>query len=361
MQPLRVALLGYGLAGRVFHAPLIAATPGLELAVVVTADPARREQVARDHPGTRLAERPAQVWSAAGDLDVAVVATPNASHAPLAEAALDAGLDVVVDKPLAPDPTSAAALVARAAAAQRLLTVFHNRRWDGDLLTVRRLLADGALGEVSRFESRFERWRPEPKAGSWRERSSAAEGGGLLLDLGSHLVDQALFLFGPVDSVYAELARRRPGVSAEDDAFLTLHHVDGVVSHLWVSAVAGQVGPRFRVLGDQGSYVKWGLDIQEEQLGSGTRPDDPAYGIEPAQRWGRLGTDAAGQPVATERGDYPAFYRELVDAVRRGGPVPVQPQEAVAGLLVLEAARTSAAERRVVSWPGGWPSPGDTT
>lgn len=349
--PLRVALLGYGLAGRVFHAPLLTTTPGLRLTTVVTADAARRAQAVGDHPGVRIVESADAVWAAADDHDLVVVATPNDAHVTLAAAALEAGLHVVVDKPLAVDAADAARLSERAAAVGRVLTVFHNRRWDGDVLTLRRLLAAAALGEVRRFESRFERWRPEP--GSWRERSSPAEGGGLLLDLGSHLVDQALWLFGPAASVYAEVETRRAGVLADDDVFVAIRHVGGVISHLWMSAVAAALGPRLRVLGSERSYVKYGLDVQEAQLRSGLAPDDPEYGAEPPDAFGVLGVDEQMEAVPTERGDYGAFYAGVVTAVRDGAPPPVDPADAVATLQVLDAARRAASERSVVQLAAG--------
>jgi predicted dehydrogenase len=343
MAELRVALLGYGLAGAVFHGPLIASVPGLRLAAVVTANPERAARAGRDHPGVAVLDAPERVWERAGELDLAVVATPNRTHAPLALAALEAGLPVVVDKPMAVGAAEGQELVDRARARGLLLTVFQNRRWDGDLLTVRRLLADGALGRVQRFESRFERWRPVPKPG-WRESGAPEEAGGLLNDLGSHLVDQALHLFGPATLAYGELDRRRPGVRVDDDAFVALTHASGVRSHLWMSAVAAQLGPRLRVLGERAAYVKHGLDGQEDALRAGERPDRPGWGEEPPERWGRLGTEEQAGPVRTEPGAYQRFYEGLAAALRGEGPPPVDPADAVAALRVLDAARRSAGE-----------------
>ena len=202
----RVGLIGYGLAGAVFHAPLISATPGLSLTAIVTANEARRAQAARDHPQARLLPDADSLWRSASELDLVVVASPNRTHAPLALAAVGAGLAVVVDKPLAATTGDARRLIDAARDRGTLLTVFQNRRWDGDFLTLRRLLAEGSLGAVMRFESRFERWRPTVKAG-WRMLGAPEDAGGLLFDLGSHLIDQALVLFGPVTHVYAELDR----------------------------------------------------------------------------------------------------------------------------------------------------------
>jgi predicted dehydrogenase len=334
----RVAVLGYGLAGRFFHAPFIAATPGLELAAVVTGDEERRAQALADHPGVAVFDTAEEVWARAAELDLVAVATPNRVHVPLALAALEAGLAVVVDKPLATTADEGRRLVEAAREHGLMLTVFQNRRWDGDFLTVKRLLADDALGKVHRFESRFERWRPE-LSGTWRER--AEEAGGLLFDLGSHLVDQALQLFGSVDSVHAEVDVRRPGAEVDDDVFLALEHASGVRSHLWMSALAGQLGPRFRVLGDRAAFVKHGLDVQEEALRAGRKPDEPGWGEEPRESWGRLGVEGDLREVQTEPGNYRAFY-EGVAASLGGGPPPVDPADAVTVLELLEEARAAS-------------------
>jgi predicted dehydrogenase len=341
-----VAIVGYGVAGEVFHAPLISTAPGLRLAAVVTGDAGRAERAAARY-GASVVPRATDLWQLPG-LGLVVIAAPNAGHVPLARAAMDAGLPVVVDKPLAVTAADARGLAEYAARAGVLLSVFHNRRWDGDVLTVRRLLAEGRLREVSRFESRFERWRPTPKAG-WRESGGPAEGGGLLLDLGSHLVDQAILLFGPVAAVYAEADRRRPGVAVEDDVLLSLRHRSGVRSQLWMSAVAAIGGPRFRVLSAGGAYVKYGLDGQEEALRSGASPATASWGMEPVRSWGRFGTDTDSEPIPTERGDYPAFYPGIVRALRDGAPPPVDPADAVVVAEVLDAAQRSASSAGVVT------------
>lgn len=344
----RVALIGYGLAGAYFHAPYITAVDGLELAAIVTRDPGRRARAQRDHPQAELLDDPGAVWERAADLDLVVIAAPNRAHVPLAIAAIDADIGVVVDKPFA-NTAEEARTVARAARARGVfLTVSQNRRWDGDFLTVRRLLDEGRLGDVHRFESRFERWRPELRAG-WRESGTPDEGGGLLLDLGSHLVDQALQLFGPARLVYAELDRRRRGAAVDDDAFVAVTHESGVRSHLWMSAVAAQGAARFRVLGSRAAYVKHGLDVQEEQLLAGMRPGAAGFGEEPEERWGLLGAGDELQPEPTRRGDYSRFYERVAAALRGEAPPPVEPEDAVAGLVVLDAARVAASEARTVT------------
>ncbi|MFB9905667.1 Gfo/Idh/MocA family oxidoreductase [Allokutzneria oryzae] len=343
---IRVGLLGYGIAGAVFHAPLIAATPGLSLASVVTADPAKRERLRRDHPATAVLDTADQLF-ASDDHDLVVVATPNRTHVSLAATALERGIPVVVDKPFAPSSAQARELAALAAERGVPLSVFQNRRWDGDFRTVAKLVADGSLGRVLRFESRFDRWVPEPKQG-WRERAGAEEAGGVLFDLGAHLVDQSLHLFGPVRSVYAEVSRQRPGVEVDDDFFVALRHVGGVTSHLWSSSLAAQRGHRFRVLGDRAAYTKHGLDGQEDALKSGLRPGSPSWGREPQNRWGTLGIEGETRTVETEAGAYQDFYRGMVAAIRNGAPVPVSPVDAITALEVIEAARLSAGCGRVV-------------
>ncbi|MFE6779711.1 Gfo/Idh/MocA family oxidoreductase [Streptomyces sp. NPDC057702] len=351
--PLRVGLVGYGLAGSVFHAPLVAATDGLTLRTVVTSRPERQRAAREAHPGARAVGTADDLFADADALDLVVIASPNRTHVPLARTALAAGLSVVVDKPLAATAAEAREVSALADARGLLLSAFQNRRWDNDFRTVARLVREGALGDVQRFESRFERWRPRPKGG-WRESGDPAEIGGLLYDLGSHLVDQALTLFGPVTSVYAESDVRRAGAEADDDTFLALTHATGVRSQLWASATAAQLGPRFRVLGSTAGYVKYGLDPQEAALREGRRPGDgSAWGVEPESAWGRIGAGISpptggGEPVPTERGDYPAYYAAIVHALRSGGPPPVTGAQAAATLAVLEAARRAAAESRPV-------------
>jgi predicted dehydrogenase len=340
-----VGLVGYGLAGSVFHAPLIAATEGLVLDTVVTSSPERRQQARAEFPGVRLAATADELWPRAAELDLVVVASPNRTHVPIATAALEAGLPVVVDKPVAGTAAEARGLAALAEERGLLLSVFQNRRWDNDFLTLRKLLAAGGLGDVWRFESRFERWRPQPKGG-WRESGDPAEIGGLLYDLGSHVVDQALVLFGPAASVYAESDVRRPGAEADDDTFIALTHTSGVRSHLYVSATASQLGPRFRVLGSRAGYVKYGLDPQEAALREGLRPG-PEWGREPESLWGRIGAGESpptggGDPVPTVPGDYPAYYAAIARALCEGGPNPVPALEAAEALDVLEAAARSA-------------------
>lgn len=345
-KPFRVALVGYGLAGRVFHGPLVSGAPGLVVRTVVTGDPDRAAAARADLPGTVVVGRLDDLWARSDEHDLVVVASPSGTHVEVALAALDHRLAVVVDKPLATTAADGRRIVDAARAAGRLLTVFHNRRWDSDQLTLRRLVEAGELDTVFRHESRFERWSPERAAGRWRDELPPERGGGALADLGPHLVDQALELFGPVERVYAEVHARRGGV-ADDEAFLALAHASGVRSHLSLGLVFGAPGPRRRVVGELGSFVVDRLDGQEDALRAGARPGAPGFGVEPPERYGRLVTGDDVRAVPSEPGRWPAFYAGVVDALRGLAPAPVDPADAVAGLAVLDAARMSAARGRV--------------
>jgi predicted dehydrogenase len=349
---LRVGVIGYGLAGAVFHAPLIASTPGMTVAAIATGNPDRQRQARRDHPAAAVYATVEELLGVSPTLDLVVVAAPNRAHVPLGLAALEAGLPVVVDKPLASSSAGAERLISAARNANKLLTVFQNRRWDNDFLTLHRLIATEALGRIVRLESRFERFRPAPKADAWRERSDPEEAGGLLFDLGAHLIDQARVLFGPPISVYAEVDTRRLGAAVDDDTFVALRFAGGQVAHLWMSVIPRTVGPRFRLVGLQGVYEKTHLDPQEEALRTGARPGDDGWGREPRERWGRLFTEIGGMPseslVETVPGSYETYYVLLRDAVRSGGAPPVDPADSLATLRIIEAAQRSAREGTVV-------------
>lgn len=339
---IRTALLGYGHAGSVFHASALNALADFRLDVIVTSDPGRQALAHATHPGARVLDR--AEWAAPGShrgVDLVVVGTPPASHAPLARRALEHGCAVVVDKPFATSSAQAQELIAFAGAQGLLLTTYQNRRWDGEFLTLQKLLASGALGTVRRFESRFERWQPHISK-PWKAQATAAAGGGVLFDLGTHAIDQALALFGPVDGVYGELAAHRPQERADDDVFVALRHSSGVNSHLWLNLNAAQQGPRLRVQGSAAAYVKHAGDVQEAQIQAGILPGDPAYGVDPQESWGTLGMDGQLLPVPTERGNFPRFYEMLAAAMLDGGPVPVDPHDSLAGLRIIEQLRSGA-------------------
>ena len=337
--PVRMGLAGYGLGGRYFHAPLIASAAGCEFLGVVTTSPDRRRQVASDLalPAFASLEELANAGA-----EAVAISTPAATHVPLTRQALSLGLAVVCDKPFAPDADAARRTVELAGELAVPLTVYQNRRWDSDFLTLRELLAKGSLGELTVFESRFERFRPES--------APPAAGGGTLLDFGSHLADQALVLAGPVSGVYAEMHYRAGPGGLDDDVFVALTHHGGVRSHLWGSWRQGAPGPRLRAAGTSGTYLIDDVDGQEAQLRGGASPASAReqWGAEPPQRWGHLVRGDSSEPVPSARGAWDLFYPAFAAAVRRTQPVPVDPWDAVATAVVLDAARISARTGQVV-------------
>jgi predicted dehydrogenase len=338
--PVRIGLAGYGLGGRYFHAPLIASAANCEFLGVVTTSPERRRQVAEDLGRPAFASL-ADLASAGAE--AVAISTPAATHITLTQQALRLGLAVVCDKPFALDADSARTTVELADRLEVPLTVYQNRRWDSDFLTVREILGQGALGTLTVFESRFERFRPEP--------GPPAAGGGTLLDFGSHLADQALVLAGPVRSVYAEMHYRTDPGGLDDDVFIALIHEGGVRSHLWGSWRQGAPGPRLRVTGTSGAYVIADVDGQEAQLRSGASPasEGERWGVEPPERWGHLLRGDAAEPVPSARGAWNLFYPAFAAAVRGTQPVPVDPWDAVATAAVLDAARLSARTGQVIT------------
>lgn len=340
---LNVALVGYGYVGKTFHAPLIAATPGLRLAAVVSSDPAK---VAADHPNVRVV---AELDDALADpaIELVVIATPNALHAPQANAALAAGKAVVVDKPFALTAAEARTMAEAADRAGALLTVFHNRRWDSDFLTLQRLIAEGALGQIVQYESHFDRFRPIVRD-RWRERSGP--GAGAWMDLGPHLLDQALVLFGEPLAISADIGVQRPGAGADDYFHVTLRYPTLRVI-LRASLLTAASDLRLAVHGTAGSFVKHGLDPQEAQLKAGMIPGAPGYGRD--SRHGVLTTVEndvqVHADVSPEPSDYRAFYAGVRDAILTGAPSPVPVEQALRVMELMELARTASDERREVA------------
>jgi predicted dehydrogenase len=329
----KFGLVGYGTGGRIFHAPLLASAANIDFLGVVTTSPERRAELAK-RPGLTAFDSLAAL--AAAGAEAVSISTPAATHADLAKEAIALGLAVVVDKPFTLDAPAAQDVKDAAEAAGTLLSVYQNRRWDSDLLTVRKLIDESKLGTIRRFESRFARGAPD--------RKPPAAGGGTLLDFGSHLVDQALLLHGPATRVYAEI---RGNGDLDDDFFLAIHHIGGVESHLWGSWRQAAPGPRFRVTGSTGTYIVNGLDGmdgQEALLKAGKSPADlgDRWGVEHEHLWGRLYHGPTSAPVPTERGRWDTYYPAFARAVRGEGPLPVDPADVVRNMLVLDAARESA-------------------
>lgn len=346
-DPLRAALVGFGYAGRTFHAPLLAGTPEIDLVAIVSSRP---DLVHAGFPDCAVTDFPTLLKRQ--DIDLVVIATPNPSHFDLAWAALEAGKHVVVDKPCTLSAAEAVRLVEFAATRHRILTVFHNRRWDSDFLTLRNVLDSGELGAIASLESRFDRYRPEVRD-RWRER--AGPGTGTWFDLGPHLVDQALVLFGVPDGVTGDLAMQRSGAAAPDYFHVTLRYPQHRML-LSSSYLAADPGPRFRVFGHLGSYVKHGQDLQENALARGERPaSTPHWGNDPVPA--TLVQATSGTTVARTidgvPGNYPAFYAAVHAAVTGSAPPPVSGAEIIAGMQIIEAAIESTRtghEVKLRSW-----------
>jgi len=335
-----VGLIGYGLAGRAFHAPYVLVTPGLSLRAVVSGDAAK---VRADLPDMVVVPTVSALL-ARPDIDLVVVSSPDHLHAEHALAALEANKHVVVDKPFAATLGDAKRVAARAEQSDRVLTVFQNRRWDGDFLTLRRLVASGELGEIVYFESHFDRWRPEPST-AWKE----SRDGGSWLDLGPHLVDQSLVLFGMPQAIYADLATLRAGLPGSDYFHAVLSYPrHRVILHSTKLAV--DHGLRFAVHGTQGSWIKHGYDVQEAATVAGKVPVGSDWGLDPVVgKLTRADDIEASVSVENEHGDYRQFWRALEAALRGAGPNPVPVSEALAVMEVLEAGLKSSAERREVA------------
>jgi predicted dehydrogenase len=346
IEPVRFGVIGFGLAGRVFHSAVIDATPGIELAGIVQRS---GDDAQKAYPNVPL-YRSLDAMLQDASLQVIVVATPNDTHVPMAEQCLRAGRHVVIDKPVAVSSTEAAALMAVARETGRRVFVYHNRRWDGDFLTVQQLLKTDRLGTLRTFESHFDRFRPTPKPGAWRE--ALGHGNGILLDLGSHLADQALVLFGIPEAVWGDVRSERAG-SAVDDAFdLRLYYPDLTV---WLrsSSLSAVPAVRFLAQGTRGSYRKDNLDPQEDALRSGDLFQSKPWGMDPESSWGAITSlDANGTTrhtrVPTLPGDYRGFYANVRDTLLEKAEQAITLKDAWRTLRLLEWARESSEKRAAV-------------
>jgi predicted dehydrogenase len=344
---LRVGLIGFGYAGRTFHAPLISTTTGLALAAVASSDAAKVRASLGDGAAV-FSSAPALI--AESGVDLVVIASPNATHFELASAALSAGKHVVVDKPFTATADEALQLAQLAEDKGLLLSVFHNRRWDSTTRTARRLLDEGVLGPIRYAAMHYDRFRPQPQA-RWKENSDA--GGGLWMDLAPHLLDEALCYFGQPLAIQADIGYARPGARADDSFHARLRYADGLRVDLHASMLGALPRPRLVLQGTRGNYLKQGLDPQEASLKAGILPtaSDAAWGrdaecgiIAVADGEGELRT----MEIPTENGAYPAYYRQLAEAIRGRAQNPVPPEEAIAVMRLLDAGRQSSTQRREV-------------
>ena len=342
-----VGLIGFGLAGRIFHAPFISAVDGLRLAAILQRN---GDSAVEAYPSARIVRSLDQML-AIDSIRLIVIATPNTTHFELAKAALLSGRDVVIDKPFAPTYAEASRLVEIAERRKQLLSVFQNRRWDGDFVTVRQLISDGKLGRVVLFESHFDRFRPRLRENAWRERSEP--GSGNLFDLGPHLIDQALLLFGEPEAVSADVRADREG-SAVDDAFDITLYYPHMRALLRAGVLIATPTPRFAIQGTSGGYLKYGLDPQEAALLRGVRPVDDSWGKDDSSRWGTL-VSAQGDALneaqyPTAAGDYRGYYANVRDAILGTAPLAVTPQQALQVMHAIELARESNRRRCTVPW-----------
>jgi len=345
----RVGLIGFGLAGQAFHAPVIRGVPGMELACILE----RRGTRAREkYPRIRVAKSLEELLDDR-DIRLCVVATPNDSHFELARACLLADRDVVVDKPFAPTLKESEELVRLARERGRLITVYQDRRWDGDFFTVKKLVASGSLGKIVEYECRFDRFRPEPKANAWRERADQP-GAGVLFDLGPHVIDQALVLFGEPRAIAASAFCQRE-TSQVDDSFDVCLEYPGLRALVRARIIAFAPGPHVLIHGTKGSFVKYGMDPQEARLRGENVPEGTDWGAdwgeEAESLWGTL--SLVGEPsvkIKTERGDYRGFYANVRDAIETKAPLEVTPEQALRTMRALMLAHKSSSERRTVEW-----------
>jgi predicted dehydrogenase len=339
-ENIRAGVIGFGLAGRIFHAAVIAETPGLELACIVQR---RGDEAAQAHPGVRVARSIEKMLDDCS-INLVVVGTPSDAHFDHGMQCLRSGRNVVIDKPFTLTSDEATRLMDEARRQGVLVTAYQNRRWDGDFVTLKQVLASGELGRVVSYESHFDRFREQPRLDVWRE--SGGPGGGTLFDLGSHLIDQVTALFGDPKSIWADVRIDREG-AVVDDAFEVTLKFDGMTARLLATNVAATPGPRFVVHGTKGSFVKWGLDPQEDALRAGAKFSDPGFGEEPESKWGTL--YVPGQPdrrVKTAPGDYRGIYANVRDAILGKAKLEVTPQQAWRTTRLIELARQSSAEGR---------------
>jgi predicted dehydrogenase len=332
MQPIKTALLGYGLSGRYLQGPFYAAHPGFELVRVVTS---RAEEVAADFPGLSPTANVEEVF-ADKTVDLVSIATPNATHYAFARAALEAGKHVLVDKPACATAAELRELRDLAARKQRHLFVFQNRRWDSDFLTVQKVLRSGELGRLVGFEARYDRWKPTPNAKAWKE--TPGPGAGMIYDLGAHLIDQAIACFGIPEHVTGRNWTQRP-FSTIPDAFDLHLEYDGFGADLSCSLLVREPTPRYRLHGDKGAFVKFGIDVQEDQLKEGLRPEHPYFGREPEAQDGILHTATGRASYPTLTGRWLGLFENMYEVISGRAEPAVPLGDVVAQLEIIEGVR----------------------
>ena len=345
-SPIQVGLASYGMSGTVFHAPLLSCHPGFKLKKIVER---HHNHSARRYPEAEVV-RSFDALLQDEALELIVVNTPNALHLPMAKQALEAGKHVILEKPFTITSQDAATLIATAKAHNRVLSVFQNRRWDGDFLTVQQIVSEKMLGQIVDYEAHFDRFRNYIEPDTWKEE--AGPGSGILYNLGSHMIDQALVLFGKPTAVTGEVGIQRPGGKVDDYYHLTLHYPQMRVT-LKSSYLVREAGPRYILHGTEGTFLKSGIDPQEAALKAGMLPTTPDWGTEPKEKYGLLNTQLHSLhvqgAVETLPGNYTFYYQNIYEAIREGKPLAVKPEESMLGIQIIEAAMQSRSERRTIT------------
>lgn len=345
-ETLNVGLIGYGFAGKTFHAPVITAVPGLKLAKVVER---RSDRSKEDYPWVEIVRDVKDLY-ADPDIDIVVVTTPSTDHFSFARDALKAGKHVIVEKPFTVTAAEADELIALAKEKGLVLSVFHNRRWDGDFMTVRNIVESGRLGRIVSAEFRWDRYNPVVTPGRWRD--SAAPGAGVWYDLGVHFLDQALLLFGKPKTIQADIRTQREGAEADDAFDVTLGYDDGLAVRLYSSLIVRTPGPRYRLNGTSGSFVKYGEDPQENALKAGRTPLEPGWGTDPESNWGTLEVMQDGLrfigKVETLPGAYTEYFANVRDAVNGTAELAVKPDQARDAIRLIELGLISSREGRKI-------------
>lgn len=351
MDKINTGLIGFGTGGKIFHAPIIASLPNFNLAMICTANEESVAIIKSLYPNTKIASDPLMIINEP-TIELVIIATPNSEHFPLAIKALKAGKHVVVEKPFTVTSAEADSLIALSEQKQQIITVHHNRRWDSDFKTVQKIIENNSLGKLVEYEAHFDRFRKTLKKGSWKEEPTDASG--ILYDLGSHLIDQAVLLFGLPDELFANLQIQRPGSHIVDHFELLLFY-PGLKVTLKAGMLVSELLPHFILSGTNGTFVKYGMDVQEEALKNGLTPlTYPAWGIEPAALHGTIITESDSRQliakIESERGDYREFYQTLYATLRMNSPLAVTPQQARNTIKIIELAIKSNDEKRILKF-----------
>ena len=350
MKTINVGIIGFGNSGQTFLAPFIAANPGFNLKKISTADTAKAEKAKTVYPGAKVVSHADEIINDP-DIDLVLIGSPNTSHLSLTRQALLAGKHVVVEKPFTVTSAEADELIALAKKQDRILTVHHNRRFDSGHNTVKRVIVSGRLGTLVEYEVHYDRFRRELRPGAWREKP--LPGSGILYDLGAHLIDGALDLFGTPEAVTCMMLTQRPGLEVEDNFEIILNY-PGLKVTLKGGMLVKVAGPVYTLYGVHGTFIKYGMDVQEEALKKGLKPGSAGWGVEPEEIWGRLTTEEKGKDVTrtieSEAGRYQDYFQNVYDAIANGAELIVRPEQARQTIRVIELAFLSNSEKRTVGY-----------